>query len=53
MFAQGNGKKRVAQPNLVVRSIGKTKSAVTVARKATHHPIAIKMQREKKMMTLD
>ena len=51
-------KTKVAQPNLVIRSIGKTKSVVIVARKATHRPTAMprmmprtrKRKRQRKMM---
>ena len=51
-------KTKVEQPNLVIRSIGKTKSVATVARKATHRPIAMprtmprtKKRQRKMMMT--
>ena len=49
-------KTKVAQPNLVIRSVGKIKNVMIVARKATHHPIATpritprKRKRQRKMM---
>ena len=43
-------KEREVQPNLVIRSVGKTRNVITVARKAIHCPIVIKVQRKKKRM---
>ena len=42
--------KEKVQPNPMIRSIGKTRNVTTVARKAIHHPIALKTQKKKKRM---
>ena len=45
--------KEEVQPNPVTRSIGKTRNVMPDARKATHHPIALKMQKKKKRMIMN
>ena len=40
--------KEEVQPNPMIRSVGKTRIAMPVARKATHRSIALKMQKKKK-----
>ena len=42
--------KEEVQPNPKIRSIGNTRNVMPVARKATHCPIALKMQKKKKRM---
>ena len=45
-------KEKVAKPNLMIRSAGKTRNVMTVARKAIHHPTAMPRNRKRQRKTM-